>query len=358
MKKNAFIELLRFVFASTILFFHACDDAHLLQSTFQLGGWKFSFFNSGYLSVEFFFVVSGFLMAKTAFKRNSSTEGTTNLGTETAGFLYKKTKGVAIYYFLACVLVSIYFLVDGRDLTFVQVRLPSLLFIQRTGLVEKEFIGLAWYLSSMLIGMAIIYPLLRKHYDTFVCLYGPLLGLMIIGYLIHTTGHLAGISTWIGITYKCNLRAIAELSLGATCFEVSRRLREKEFNMVSRCVFSVLAILSFFVIMSNILGTERKINDGIVLLIICFMNTLIFAEVGMLSRFRVLRSNAVFGYLGRLSMPIFLSQNIFHYWVAYFYRGKSTLAKMIIIYSCTVLFSALVDALISLYKHRKSVRNV
>lgn len=349
MKRNSLIELMRFIFASIILLFHAGSDAGILNNSYHLGVVEFSFFKYGYLGVEFFFVISGFLMARNAFNAlsNNSNE---SLAKETMNFLLKKVRSLYSIYFLACVLVSLYFLTIGKRYDFFIERIPSLLLIQRSGIVEKEYVGLAWYISSMLLCMAILYPLLRKHYYMFCSIYGPLLGLLIIGYLIHTTGYLGGVSDWNGITYKCNLRSFAELSLGAACFEASRAVGKREWTIRRKQLFSLCAILALLISIVSTCSADRMFNDGIVLLSMCVAVTIIFGNVGFFSRGKALYNNKLFIYLGELSMPMFLLQNALHFWVSYFYNGRSIALRISLVYWGTILLSVIV-----LYFHKRSM---
>jgi len=281
-------------------------------------------------------------MAREAFTKASNTDNCAELGKETTDFLLRKVRAIMPIYLVACALVSLYFLVSGKDYRFVIERLPSLLFIQRTGIIEKEFIGLAWYISSMLLCMAILYPLLRKHYQMFSLIYGPIFALLIIGFLIHTTGYLGGVSDWLGVTFKCNYRAFAELSLGTACFELSRMISRKEWAKGKRFFFSISALLFTLLSVASTLSTKRIFNDGFVLISMCISVIILFGKVGILSRTRVLYDNKVFAFLGKLSMPMFLLQNVLHYWVPCFYRGSSIVLRISIVYLGTILLSMIV----------------
>lgn len=64
-QRNATIELMRFLFASSIILFHIAGtlwDRKLIL--FSGEEFKLTLFRNGYIGVEFFFLVSGFLMAK------------------------------------------------------------------------------------------------------------------------------------------------------------------------------------------------------------------------------------------------------------------------------------------------------
>lgn len=267
-----------------------------------------------------------------------SNQITVDLGKETVDFLFGKVRSIATIYTLACILLSAYFLTIGKDISFIIERLPSLFLLQRSGFVDKEFIGLTWYISSMLLCMAIIYPILRKFYNLFTNVYGALFGIFIIGYLIYTTGYLGGVSDWAGITYKCNLRALGELCLGTTCFEVGRRLSEKEYSKGKRIIISSITVLSAVICICSTCSNKRLFNDGIILMVMCCCITMLFVGKAIFQK-SGLYDNAVLNLLGELSMPIYILQNVFHYWVDYYYYGENVAAKISIIYFGTLLFS-------------------
>ena len=96
-RKNGRVEFLRFIFALAILFFHihkrfAGDDV------IELGNTGLNFFARGYIGVEFFFLVSGYLLAASAeAKREVSTD---SIGTETALMMKKKFWNIFTYWSL------------------------------------------------------------------------------------------------------------------------------------------------------------------------------------------------------------------------------------------------------------------
>ena len=77
---NGQIELLRFLFCMAVLFFHA--EKYFLGEPSSLGGFKPYFFVHGAVGVEFFFVCSGFFMAR-SIKRSIARSGTADTGDST-----------------------------------------------------------------------------------------------------------------------------------------------------------------------------------------------------------------------------------------------------------------------------------
>ena len=90
-KRNGAIDFWKFVFCMIIAIYHG---------RYMGGSVPYALFkDGGYLAVEFFFLVSGFLMAKSA-KRAEETSRL-QLGTETAQFIWHKAKIILPYFIFA-----------------------------------------------------------------------------------------------------------------------------------------------------------------------------------------------------------------------------------------------------------------
>ena len=101
-QKNGSVELLRFLFTSIIIFFHInldlWDQKKIIAVIRDI---PVTFFNHGNIGVEFFFLVTGWLMAKSIYSRyiqtktTSYTGGTvTGLFTETINFVTHKARAI------------------------------------------------------------------------------------------------------------------------------------------------------------------------------------------------------------------------------------------------------------------------
>ena len=319
--RNATIELMRFLFASSVVLFHIAGtlwDRKLIL--FDSGDLRLTLFRNGYIGVEFFFLVSGFLMAKSIYRRQSQERigkfQPEPVGVETIRFLWGKVKSLWPYYLPACAIGCLLFLLTKENLHpgwFVPY-LPSLFFLQETGLSDASFTGLpSWYISSMLIAMAVLYPLCRKFYFSFTSLFGLMLGILMTGALIQLNGNLAGTGQdWWAITFACNFRALGEIALGTVCYEASRRLSQVSFSTGKRILFSLLQVagygLSFFYACCY---TDRRFS-GQILLVLAVSITLSFSEVGYFAQRKThAKPNRLFLYLGALSLPIYLLQIFF-----------------------------------------------
>ena len=89
--RNGSIDLMKFVFTLVIMLFH----------TNKL-------FGGGYIAVDFFFVVSGYLMAVSMEKRMTrQSQKPVPLGQDTVSFLLHKAGGIFPYYVVVFVLTFI-----------------------------------------------------------------------------------------------------------------------------------------------------------------------------------------------------------------------------------------------------------
>ena len=203
---NVTIDFLRFLFSVIVVLHH---------SRYVLGDDN-CYFLGGSLAVEFFFFVSGYLLlagADKAGRKNSA--GTTGIGGETNGigaettgiggeangigaetlhFILHKIRSFLpeflIAWWIGFVLIGVvrqygvldYLKAFGNDFW-------ELTLVKMSGLFTHGIDGAMWYLSAMLLGMAILYPLLRTKRDLMTHLVCPLIALFLYGYLCQAEGH-------------------------------------------------------------------------------------------------------------------------------------------------------------------------
>ena len=265
---NVTIDFLRFLFSVIVVLHH---------SRYVLGDGN-CYFLGGSLAVEFFFFVSGYLLlvgADKAGRKNGAgyllpdgvdmagrteaadleTKGVgagttgiggeangigaettgicgemTGIGSETLHFILHKIRSFLPEFLLAWwigfVLIGVvrqygvldYLKAFGNDFW-------ELTLVIMSGLFTHGIDGAMWYLSAMLLGMAILYPLLRTKRDLMTHLVCPLLALFLYGYLCQAEGHPRDPIVWLGLCYKGLVRAIAGLCTGVVICVAVRRLK-------------------------------------------------------------------------------------------------------------------------------------
>ncbi|MDD6261807.1 MAG: acyltransferase [Clostridiales bacterium] len=298
-QRNGKIELLRFVFSVIVMLFHAGN----------IEGYGNVLFKSGAFAVEFFFIVSGYLMAASIAKANSS--GELSLGTET--FLFLKKKVIGIYpelFFSYIISVAIYTLAGklnfGEVVDLITRSLGDLTLIKMTGIGVKSVNGNVWYISSMLLVMAILYPLIRRYKDVMLKIVLPVAALLAFGFLCQETGVLRSPGEWMGWTYRGNPRAFAGVSLGAVCYPLSQKLGRVNLTGIGKwlCTIAEWGIY-LFVLRFTYFGTSSKLDYFYVL----FMAAAVVITFSRQSVDAALFDNKVCYWLGKFSLPVFLSHS-------------------------------------------------
>ena len=425
--KNGAVELLRFLFTSVIIFFHINLDLWDQQKVVAVvRGIPVTFFKHGNIAVEFFFLVTGWLMARSVWKKilaeeesrlgkgsraakgnrthrgNRIVKGSrmeegnlraADLAEETRQFAAHKARAILPFYLTACALTPLARLATDRSLTleYFALRMPSLLFLQRAGL-GKPFIGCTWYLSSMLLALVLAYPLCRRFYRVYTCFAGPVSGFILLGAIIVLTGSLGDIEDWFFITYKTNVRAFAEISVGAWSFEISRRIsgwfarrdhdlrdcerrdhdlrdcerrdcerrdreqrahdRSRRTIMFCRWLLTLTAVTCLSLSAAYMCST---LDSRLALVIFCLLTaavTIVFSGQGALCQAGVF-DHPVFAYLGRISLPMYVSQTLFRMCVPYWFSRSTQWTQCLMIYTGILIFAAVMEGTAQIMKKHR-----
>lgn len=338
MKRNGKIELLRFIFSIGVLCFHV--QKYISHEISPSSPIRFDFFVHGAMGVEFFFILSGFLMASSVFYAKESDKNF-SLGSSTALFMKKKVMSVFPMHCLVIIPVfAATALSRGWGVTECLKKLvdsiPGFFFLQMAGFKGTYINHIEWYLSAMLICMFLIYPLLRKFYKTFTHIIAPLVSILLLGYMAHSFGKLTGVMSWEGFCYRGMLRGFAELCLGTVCFEICRYFKEKEISKKRRIIFTFAEILLWLVSCALIMTTVSYYYEFHTLICIAAAATITFTGLGYGS---TLFDNKLCLYLGKLSLPIYLCQLILIELVPAYLGHLSIGLQMLIAISGTLVIS-------------------
>lgn len=331
--RNGKIEFLRFLFCIIILLFHG--QKYLIGETPLPKDIRLVFFRHGAIGVEFFFLVSGYLMAKTIYKtrtadrENGMTEQT--LSKNALMFIKKKYISILPQHLAAFVIVFIAYVISNgftvKEWILKAINsLPNLFLIEMSGLSFTNPNHIEWYISSMLIAMAILYPFCYKYYYTFTRYAAPLISLLIVGYLIYETKYLSGVTVWMGFSYKGMLRAVAEIALGTTAFEISRYMNQRTFSKAQRFAFTVLELSCLSGILIYCVTTFSSRYESYALIAIFVLVTLAFSGVSYGSR---LFDNKLCYFLGNISLPVYLAQLAPIYVVPVFFPYSSGMEQIL-----------------------------
>ena len=306
-KKNGRVEFLRFIFALAILFFHI-HKRFANGGMIELGNTGLNFFARGYIGVEFFFLVSGYLLAASAYaKREQSTE---LIGTETALMMKKKFWNIFPYHLFATVLtiiVNAYFLEKTAldRYHYVVDSWASIFFLQVFGFDSTWVNKLTWYLDVWFMVTFIFYPFLRKHYDVFVKIVCPLLALFILGYMAHEYDGIAGVDGWTGMFYKCFLRGLSEMALGCSTYSLTRQISRYDFTKAGKRILGLLEIICY-VIVFRYACTEMDVKYSFPVIFVMWVAVILsFSDINPCQE---IFDKPIFSWMGKVSLMIYLNQ--------------------------------------------------
>lgn len=311
-RQNGEINFLRFVFAIIVMILHFEDN------------YDFKVFECGYISVEFYFMVSGYLMAKRVKKRRERSPLTdAEIGSETWSFLGNKIKSFYGYYLMSVVLWLVILQVGLRGasgtqtLNYVMRGMPQLTLTfmgichDYTGL----YVANSWYLSAMVLAMLILYPLLLKKFDTCTKFIFPLVSIFLLGYLYKSYNSICATFQWNGFFYGGLLRGIAEIALGASLFTASEFLTSKHEWLIkskkaaAKWVLTAIKWLCYGITIIHAYGFTFGGAYSVHALFFCAIGVMLsFSEAGYM-----IPDNKVTRYLGKISLPVYIFHGVFRY---------------------------------------------
>lgn len=322
------IELWRGLAACMILLLHT----HYIPGVHALC-------KEGNIAVEFFFLLSGYLMAASMVKRAQIPCPASALPQETSAFVWHKIKAFWPELFLACGIGLCFFAVAHHAepakiaITCLETLGSNVLMLKMTGLTAHGINGATWYLSAMVIGCTLLYPLLRRFGTNPVL---GMLGLMILGGMYAVEGEKCGFAyvfNWMGVTFKGNLRAVSELLIGATllyplAMHLRRRKAARWFSFLLTVVkWLCLAAVAWY----GFCGSY--IYAGYVFVAICLALVLCFSGLCADSK---LYDNRLFLFMGRMSLPIYLSHYVYSTDLQYLLpEGCSISVKLAVYLACS-----------------------
>lgn len=341
-RRNGKIELMRFICALAVVLFH-----------FRKGGNTGYLFRSGALAVEFFFILSGYLMMNSIDRVQNTIGDAGDLGVETFRFLRKKV--VVLY---PEVLIAFVFGFTLRCITrinsftdgvwyFVSSFWEALL-LRHTGLQVKDVNPVTWYLSAMLIAMAVLYPLLRKYRKMMTHVVLPLASLLVLGWLCQNYKTPRSPDGWTGWAFRGTLRAFGEIGVGVTCYQVTKafsKLRLTKAGQVAVTCLEPILYGMFIIYMCRFYSSQ---NDWAVIPLLALAICITFS--GHTLTHRMLDNRFVI-FLGKISLPLYLGHHYWAYCLQFIFPKHMPWQQQFVIYAvAAALTTAVIYALSTLFR--------
>lgn len=300
-KRNGLIDFYKLIFAFIVAGYHASmfyyTDTYVLCS-------------SGYIGVEFFFIISGYLLASKA--SNGSYENIFDLNIQRI-----KKRIVNIFPFVAlsvgCALLIFSYTYHWSIKDFIINAIDSnvdIFGLQMTGITGFIATGVTWYISALYIIEFIIYPLLCVRYKMMTEYIAPILLVLIAGYLCNTTGNINDPGVWLGFVYKGLLRGIMDFCAGIITYEITNSINVKQMSNNKRKLFSLIEIIGFsFTIIYAVLNRTPQYRDFYFIPVLMISIALAFSRADIFSTFF---DKPLFAFCGKYSLSIYLN----HFYLA------------------------------------------
>lgn len=301
-KRNGMIDLMRFILTCSVVMIHLITG-YLKE--------RIGFLRGGTIAVEFFFVLSGFLLAASADRANKDQP----LWQATWKTMKGKVCGIWPVWIVALGARMVTKIITGnmglgKIRLMVEESTSGYLMLTQLGLIDNAAIKFSWYIPVMLLCSLALYPVLFRKRKEFTYTLAPLVTIFGLTYMFKATGSLFTRNVWIGFTWSATVRGLCEMCLGVIAYEASAWMKNRfsgKLTKTGRTLFTVLELGILAYPMYYIITRLRvEVQLGILLgfaafIAVCFANLSWTGEV-IKGRF--------WGWLGKFSLALYLAQGV------------------------------------------------
>ncbi len=351
-QRNNIVELMRFLFSLLVVGYH-------VQMTWA--GDKLSIFEGGALAVEFFFLISGYFLARSIEKIAAKEKS--NFLIETGKFMWGKTKSILPVHLVAIAGIIVVILCTRLNIAgdMIVKGLPSVFLVHMAVVWDSSFnlalIVPEWYLSAMLVTMLFMVPialLLRKKIKgVFVTL--VLIGVLLVSMLI------CGFATkWaMPQNFIYDLRAWGEMCVGMFAFYLATYITKKESKEKEKKILPIVEIVLYAipVVVGIVPFPADYAYVTMIITVICIFGALsiTFSNKGL--QIQNNKLNSAFGWVGSISLAIYLFHPVIISLFDYAEIEMPLWAYYLVIFPASILLAALYKLVTDLLKNHLTKRN-
>ncbi|MCQ2370497.1 MAG: acyltransferase family protein [Akkermansia sp.] len=291
-QRNLWLDFYRIVFAVVIALYHETVFCNPI-------------FPRGRLAVYFFFLLSGFLAAKSIKRHHVNNSKTKGCG----GFIRNKLLAVQPELLVTTLFLTALKMWDShipcKLFPFFSLHgiLSDVFLLRMTGIENAYGNAVAWYISSMILALVVLYPIIKRVSHVYLLF----LGVALLGWIKISTGTLLPYyETPMSISFAGNFWAVGAMAIGASLSPFSEKLAGK-FNRVSyhaACI--VLLAFILYCIHRGFTGREctPSIYDTLAIVAMCLMIGI--AAIPKVQYETPSIIHRVIEFMGKLSLPFYL----------------------------------------------------
>ncbi len=288
-------------------------------------------FWGGYLVVECFFMISGFLMMNSVYRAKERGDDRAD---STFRFVLHKYKIIFLPLLFAALLAFTLYstVVYHYPFTTAMRKLPYLVFeifpLQVAGFTAYYATGVSWYLAAMLLSMAILHPFAKRNVDQFCYTLAPLIAIFCYGWICINWGQLDRGSAWImGLINSGMLRGLAGISAGSLLYALTQRKESEEArrSMLSRSLYTVVELALWAWILCTILTKELSHTTMDFVVVAAFFAALYIA-LGQKSLFALFINHKWTGVLSTCSTYMFINHCVWSRCIKKFFPDREPLS--------------------------------
>ncbi|RHV63245.1 hypothetical protein DXB18_14290 [Clostridium sp. OM02-18AC] len=346
-KRKNNIELDRFMLALPVCLMHIGSSTMLGVRGFSYGGY----------AVECFLVLSGFFLARMLEKETNGSIFNTALNITKSRF-----KTLAPYYYLCFATTFLYKCIYYyRAGIFTQVEwsqflnnaLIELLCLNGLFYRTMHVNGPGWYISALLFGGFIvisIYLIIKRMLrdKSQKCyIYSSLILFFIYMYVLKVAN----------VNIERIIRTLVSLWMGMAAWNIYKKFSE-HIASVHSCVLDILEIILIIMLVSCFFSTNLLWDRKYITLIFALFLVLQYCGNSNLDK---IFSLEIFGYMGKLSLPIYLGQMLvickYAFNPGYDITAEGYLSYILILFS-VILWSILIECFLNILKNKKNIVEV
>lgn len=340
------IELIRFLLSLLIVIGH-------FGEFFQFSNEHFS--NVASVFVEFFFILSGFLMMIHIENHKEEESSFKYIIHKAKSFFLPLTIVNIVHFIVVCI---------GNKVNTIGGILEKLwhfkwefLLLQCAGFIkEPQFnmdylIGPTWYISAMMIAMYFAFYLAKNHNKIFTEFICPLSILFIYVYVTQRYDNINIGSEFVGPICTAVLRAFAGICVGVLAYKAYKYLETKDISKSK--FYLILDVVAFITIPLLIVYAIWGADDNSIFFTVLFglIVTLAFTNKTPIARFFNSLNPKALGFLGVMSLYVYLTHWTILMIVVFFFPNLSAPLSALLIILGTVIYSGV------LYLITKKIRN-